>query len=55
MVIMNSADAEMAIEMSRYSERIGNATAAKDVITDATVQLENLKIRSKSLLILQLN
>lgn len=55
MVIMNSANTEMAIEMQRYSERIGNATAAKDVITDETVQLENLKISSKSLLILQLN
>ena len=55
MVIMNSSDDEKALDMPRYSERIGHAAVAKNVITDEPVQLENLKIGSKSLLILRLN
>lgn len=55
MVIMNSSDKEMALDMDRYAERIGSATSAQNIVTEADVQLENLKIGSKSLLILQLN
>lgn len=55
MVIMNSSEKEMPLDMNRYDERIGNSTKGKNVLTDEEIELENFKIGSKSLLILQLN
>lgn len=55
MVIMNSAEKEMTLDMDRYAERITSATTAKNVVTGSQVSLENLKIGSKSSLILQWN
>ncbi|MFT6026617.1 MAG: glycosidase, partial [Bacteroidia bacterium] len=55
MVIMNTTEKEMALDMERYDERIGSFSNGKNIVTDVEVGLENLKISSKSLLILQLN
>ncbi|MGB0918246.1 MAG: alpha-amylase family glycosyl hydrolase [Flavobacteriales bacterium] len=54
MVVMNSSDKEMALDMNRYAERTGSFSKGLNVVTDAEVELEDLKIGSKGLLILQL-
>lgn len=55
MAVMNTSETESILDIMRFQERIGEATSAKNVLTDQQVELENLKIASKSLLILQLN
>ena len=55
MVAMNTSEADQTLEMNRFEERIGQSETAVNVVTDETVNLENLKLASKSLLILQLN
>jgi glycosidase len=55
MVAMNTSDSEQDLDAERFTERIGNSESGVDVVTDETIQLENLKLPSKSLLILQLN
>jgi glycosidase len=55
MVVMNTSDKEMPLDMDRYQERIGNFSTGKDVVTESEFSLESLKIGSKKMLILQLN
>ncbi len=55
MVLMNTSETESTLDMERFQERIRTGSSAKNVMTDHQVELGNLKISSKSLLILQLN
>jgi glycosidase len=55
MVAMNTSGSDQVLDMKRFEERVGNSETALDVVTDEEVTLENLKLASKSLLILRLN
>jgi neopullulanase len=49
MVILNANDEAQTLDLSRYKQRIGSATEAKDVFSGARVNLSNsLKITPKS-------
>jgi glycosidase len=49
MVILNANDEAQTLDLSRYKQRIGSATKAKDVFSGARVNLSNsLKIPPKS-------
>jgi glycosidase len=53
MVAMNTSEKEQTLNIDRFEERVGNATKGLNVVTDEETELENLKMASKSLLILQ--
>lgn len=55
MVAMNTSEKEMVLDTERYEERVGDAITATNVMTDESVSLENLKLSSKSILILRLD
>ena len=55
MVVMNTSEKEMVLDTERYEERMGAAITATNVMTDESVSLENLKLSSKSILILRLD
>ncbi len=55
MVVMNTSDKDVPLEMDRFEERIGSFTKGKDGVSEEEVSLERLKIGSKKMLILLLN
>ena len=54
MVVYNSNDKEETLTTGRYSERIGRATQAQNVITGETTDLGSLTLKPKSTLVLEL-
>ena len=55
MTILNGNHKQADMQLDRYAEVIGNATAAKDVITGRTVKLDKkLSLKSRQALILEL-
>ena len=55
MTILNGNRKQADMQLDRYAEVIGNATAAKDVITGRTVKLDKkLSLKSRQALILEL-
>jgi hypothetical protein len=54
MVVYNSADKEQKTKTDRYNERIKSVKKAKNIITGETVDLSELTIPAKSILVLEL-
>jgi len=52
MIVMNTSDKESSIDTKRFSERLGGATTAQNIITEETVTLKNAVVHPKSMLIL---
>jgi hypothetical protein len=55
MVAMNNAADQRSIDMSRFDECLKGSRKAKDIITGMDVQLNDLKMDGKSVLVLEVN
>jgi neopullulanase len=54
MVVMNSNEKEEVLKTERFAERIGNYKSAKNIITNAKIAIETLKLPAKTTYIFEL-
>jgi hypothetical protein len=55
MVVINNAIDQRSIDVSRFEECLKGSRKAKDIITGMDVQLNDLKMDGKSVLVLEVN
>ncbi|WP_443944680.1 glycoside hydrolase family 13 protein [Pedobacter sp. AW1-32] len=55
MVITNTADKEKSLSTDRFAESIEGLKSARNIMTNETISVENIKVPAKTTLVLELN
>ncbi|MBB5394788.1 glycoside hydrolase family 13 protein [Mucilaginibacter sp. AK015] len=55
MVILNATDDDKNLATDRFSERIKECTSAKNIVTNETIALKEIKVPAKTAMVLELN
>jgi glycosidase len=54
MVVMNNSDAEQKLDTPRYAEKLAQYTNGKDIISGQSVDINNITIKAKTALVVEL-
>ncbi|MCR5697328.1 MAG: glycoside hydrolase family 13 protein [Marinilabiliaceae bacterium] len=54
MVVMNNSDAEQKLDTPRYAEKLAQYTNGKDIISEQSVDINNITIKAKTALVVEL-